>query len=1045
LSELVTARQVASLPLNGRNVFQMIQLAPGALNTTGVDLEAGNRGFTTVVNGARVNMNGYLLDGVSDKGLSGGSNTQPSLDTVQEFRVDTEVISAEYGSSVGSITTIVTKTGTNELHGDLYEYVRNDKLDASNYFERPKNPFRMNQFGGTIGGPIKKNRWFYFASYEGERTRVGQPELELMETPVFRNLIIQNAPNSVGALLFKNFPGPTPTGATDTLANYIVNDSGYCSAFDADCLSSVYNINPTSAFGKALLAAKDMPTFGAVSASAEQYSKDQFYSGNQFSGKIDWQGDHDKVFGRYFFDRYADPLFSPATNGGAAAAFVSVRGFASPQKFDYPQLALGWSHTFSPNLLNEYHMGWNRNVTDVGQTAAGVPNIYTDTGEVQFGGYNGYPQIFHEEVFHFSDIATYTHGRHTLKFGGEISRNYENSEFNVGRPSYEFTDSLALTQAIVESVAGGVVPGTIDPTTGNSTGGAHLASNIRAWRNISTGLFANDDIKVSSRLTLTLGLRYDLYTRHTEKYNQATELLLPTASSLTARVRADNCYVDTPGAKGFDGNACNGGFRAISGGLTTGDHNNFGPRVGFAWDVFGDGKTSLRGGFGVSYNGEVYNPLSNARWDPPFYSFNLAFCGTGNSVGPAFSDSCIFGPQNGAAPTYTGAPSNVGSGPAGATDNAFAGNLSGWNPYNANAAFLTGVVFPGFRDPYVYGTHLSLERQLPGNAVLKVSWVGTFGHKLYRSEDINRVLGGRISQAGTGPSAGGECSLFGPYRVNCLFGRIRTWENSVNSNYDGLQVVFEKRMSHGLEWHANYVWSHSLDGRSTWHSGATTASGAAEGFSMDQALPGLDYGNSTFDVQQSFTNSFVWQLPWYQAQKGLVGHVLGGWQLNNILSWHSGFPWEPFCSNSSFPSGTCDYNYDGISNDRPNKPLLGNRFINARSAFEGGLGHMTVGTFTACTVSPNMNCSNWKGPYDGNLGRNTFRGPTFADIDLSLFKNIKATERVSFQFRAEAFNIANRVNLYLPNMRLGQSASLFGLSSQAYPAREIQFALKMIF
>jgi hypothetical protein len=1055
LSELVTARQVANLPLNGRNVFQMIQLAPGAVSTTGVITEPGNRGFTTVVNGARVNMNGYYIDGVSDKGLSGGSNTQPSLDTVQEFRVDTEVISAEYGSSVGSITTIVSKTGTNDIHGDLYEYVRNDKLDAENYFENPKNPFRMNQFGGTIGGPIKKNKLFFFGSFEGERTRVAQPELELMETPAFRNLIIQNAPNSVGALLFKNFPGPTPTGSPagpgigtpDTLATYLTSDAGTCKAFDATCLGN-YNIDPASPFGTALLASGSMPTFGAVSASAEQHSKDQFYDGNQFSGRIDWQGEHNKVFGRYFFDRYNDPLYSPATNGGAPAAFVSLRGFASPQKFDYPQLALGWSHTFSPNMLNEFHAGWNRNVTDVGQTDAGVPNIYTDTGEVQYGGYNGYPQIFHEEVFHFSDIATYTHGKHTFKFGGEISRNYENSEFNVGRPSYEFTDSLALTQAIVESVAGGVVPGTIDPTTGDSTGGAHLSSNVRAWRNISTGLFVNDDIKVSHNFTLTLGLRYDLYTRHTEKYGQTTQLVLPAGSNLTARVRAINCYVDVSGAKGYDGNPCNGGFEAISGALTTGDHNNFGPRLGFAWDVFGDGKTSLRGGFGVSYNGEVYNPLSNSRWDPPFYSFNLAFCGTGNNVGPAFTDSCIFGPQNGAAPTFTGNPSNIGSGPAGATDNAFAGNLSGWNPYNANAAFLTGVVFPGFRDPYVFGTHLGVERQLPGNSVLKVSWVGTFGHKLYRSEDINRVFGGRVTEGGSGPSSGGECSLFGPYRVNCLYGRLRTWENSVNSNYDGLQVVYDKRMSHGLEWHANYVYSHSLDGRSTWHSGATTASGAAEGFSMDQALPGLDYGNSTFDIHHAFTNSFVWQLPWYQSQKGFTGHLLGGWGLNNIITWHSGFPWEPYCSNSSFPSGTCDFNQDGVSNDRPNQLSSGFRASNARSAFEGGAGHLTASMFLACSVSPDSLAacpSTYKGPYDGNMARNAFRGPTFADIDLSLFKNIKASERVNLQFRAEAFNIANRVNLYLPNMRLGQSAGLFGTSSQAYPAREIQFALKMIF
>ena len=189
MSELVTARQVANLPLNGRNVFQMIQLAPGAVNTTRRRQEPGSRGFTTVVNGARENMNGYYIDGISDKGLSGGSNTQPSLDTVQEFRVDTEVISAEYGSSVGALTQVSTKSGTNQFHGDAYEYVRNNALDGRSFFETNQNPFKMNQFGATLGGPIKKDKLFFFASYEGERSRIFIPELEAMETPEFGSLV----------------------------------------------------------------------------------------------------------------------------------------------------------------------------------------------------------------------------------------------------------------------------------------------------------------------------------------------------------------------------------------------------------------------------------------------------------------------------------------------------------------------------------------------------------------------------------------------------------------------------------------------------------------------------------------------------------------------------------------------------------------------------------------------------------------------------------------------------------------------------------------
>jgi len=1046
VSELVTARQVQNLPLNGRNVFQLIQLAPGAVNTTSLITEPGNRGFTTVVNGARVNMNGYQIDGISDKGLSGGSNTQPSVDSVQEFRVDTEVLSAEYGSTVGAETQVSTKSGSNQFHGDAYEFFRNDKLDGRNFFEGDRNPFRFNQFGATLGGPIRKDKWFFFGSYEGERTRVFIPELESIETPQFQGLVESAAPNSVAALLYKSFKAPAPTSGVVTLNQYMTQTSGGpCSgltSITAACVQG-YGLDPNSGLGAALLANQDLPTFGSVDTAAEVQTSNQFYDGNQFSGRIDYSGNTNKVFGSYFFDRFADPFFTPAANGGSPAALVGVRGFASPTHDDFPHLALNWTFTVSPTVVNEMRGGWNRNVGDIGSNDSGVPEITMDTGEVDFGNYAGYPQIFHEEVFQYADLVTVSHGKHEIKFGGNIQRNYENSEFNVGRPSYEFADSVALAAAQVEAVAAGVDPGAIDPTTGNSTGQAHLSSNIRAWRNWEFGAFVNDNFKVTPRLSLVLGLRYDLYSRHTEKYDQATQFVLPSGTNLTTALRSINCYVDTAGA-GDNGQSCNGGFEGIKGALASGDHNNFGPRVGFAWDMFGNGKTSLRGGFGVSYQGEVYNPLSNSRWDPPFYSFDESFCSTGNQVGPEFNDSCIFGPPAGVAPTFTGAPSNIGAGPAGATANAFAGNIQGWNPYNANGAYLTGLVLPDFRDPYVYGSQLSFEHQFAGNTVVKASWVGTFAHKLYRSENINRTFDGRDLVTGSGP---GPCVL-----VNCLFGRLRTWENSVNSNYNSLQLVLEKRLSHGLELHSNYVWSHSIDGRSTWHSGSTTSNGAAEGFSLDQALPGLDRGDSIFDVPQAFTLSAVYRLPWYSEQQGFTGHLLGGWQANTILSLHSGFPWTPFCSNSSSQSKTCDFNRDGAANDRPNAPAFGSANPNtSNAAFEPdhpSLNLVAGDLFCGANGVTNPGCTSAPAPgtaFDGNLGRNTFRGPNFREVDFSLFKNIKITERLNGEFRAEAFNIFNRTNLQQPSATLSSNVGNFGISQAAYFPRQIQFALKLIF
>ena len=1064
LSELITGRQIENLPTNGRNIFQLIQLAPGAVNTTRLITEPGNRGFTTVVNGARVNMNGYLLDGISDRALSGGSSTQPSIDTVQEFRVDTEVVSAQYGSTVGAITTIVTKTGTNHLHGSVYEYLRNDKLNTRQFFEKDKgdgtpnvqpgtarNPFKMNQFGGTAGGPIKKDKLFFFGSYEGERTIIPVNQQVLIETPQWRNFIIQNKPNSVAALLYKNFAGPNPTSGIDNLQTYVTKDSApnndaSCrgsGGFTATCLTNAYGLLPGDPFAAQILANPTMPALGFANGTASKRQQDQFYTGNQWKANIDYQRDNDKIFGHFTFDRTSDPNFTPATNSGSTVAFVGVRGFTSPITNDYPHLVLGWSHTFGPALLNDFRAGYTRNVGDQSAgSAAGVPQIGLDTGEVSFGSYNGYPQLFHENAFHFSDMVTWTRGRHTWKFGGELKRNYENSEFNVGRPSYNFADGIALAVPLVESEAAGVSPGQIDPKTGASLGQAHLSSNIRAWRNLEFGAYVNDDWKVTPRLTLTLGLRYDLYTRHSEKYGLVSQFILPTTgANLTERLQAVNCYVDVQGGTGFDGKPCNGGFAANPGSLTTGDHNNFGPRLGFAWDVRGDGKTALRGGFGVSYQGEIYNPLSNSRWNPPFYSFNNSTCGNGTNVfGPGIN-SCIFGPVGGGTPTFTGPPSNPGAGPAGASFDAFAGNLTGWNPWNSNAALLTGVVFSNFRDPYVYGSHLSLEHQFPGNMVVKVSWVGTFGHKLYRAEDINRAFGGLIAKFGSGPFPNGACtSSRGAYRVNCLFGRLRTWENSVSSNYDALQVVVDKRLSHGLELHSNYVWSHSLDTRSTWHSGATTSNGAAEGFSMDQAHPELDYGHSVFDVRHRFTTSFVWQMPWLKEQRGFVGHALGGWNLNSAITLRGGFPWTPYCSTSSSPK-TCDFNRDGISNDRPDTPSTGNSIPNDNTVFERDHAN-NITPLASVLATPTRS-----GAYDGNLGRNTFRGPNFKEVDMSLMKEfmLNGSEQRKLQIRAEGFNLFNRTNLQMPSATFGAATANFGLSNAAYASRQIQFALKILF
>jgi hypothetical protein len=387
--------------------------------------------------------------------------------------------------------------------------------------------------------------------------------------------------------------------------------------------------------------------------------------------------------------------------------------------------------------------------------------------------------------------------------------------------------------------------------------------------------------------------------------------------------------------------------------LGAGDHNNFGPRVGFAWDIFGDGKTSLRGGFGISYEGTLYNPLSNSRWNLPYYSFDsvsnfldedVNTVLVGPITGPGFTTSC---PACTTAPTFTGAGANPGQG-SGAQAN---GNLYSWDATNPHFALFTGIIFPeGIKDPYVMNYFLSLQRELAPKLVLEVNYVGTGGRKLFRSEDINRVPGARLpvgvqvvdnfGRTLTGRRGG----LNSTGRLNPNYGRLREWQNVVNSSYNALQVSLKKLMSRGFSFEANYTWSHSLDAGSTWHSGSTTANGGAggDGLTTDQTIPALDRGNSIFDIRHRFVVSSLWELPFFKNAGGAAEAVLGGWQINGVMSAQTGPHWSPFrssssslenalglaCTQADVTAGTCfnvggDYNLDAVPNDRSDSTLSG--------------------------------------------------------------------------------------------------------------------------
>jgi hypothetical protein len=1117
LSTTVDSAQIANLPLNGRNVYDLMQQAPGAVDVEGVLTENGHN---TVINGLREDFSGFLVNGSSNKGLSGGPVNTPIEDTVQEFQLLTLNQSAQYGNSAGSITNLVQKSGTNGLHGSLWEFIRNDKFDANTFFafpdERgnPKPALRFNQFGGTINGPIVKDKLFYFFSYQGDRFKTSTiPSPTVAEGPEFRQAVLSatglapGGQESVGQLLYNQF-APVVQGTPFLTVNDYLN--GF---YSGTGFGSVAEYEDPSQYGDPNIANRMTNLFNAIQAMPQGLDTPMLYQtiniqktnnlgnlfdGNEASGRIDFNASQkDRIFAQFNWSR--QNTLTPATNS---------RGFTNPTRFIAPNGTVNWTHTFGPHVINEARAGYTGNLSRYIPAIPGVPSIYIGdyAGTMGFGSYNGYPQFFKEHIYNYADMVSVNHGNHNIKIGGEVRRNIENSEFNVARPSYYFYDPFFFAVDAPYGMAAGVDPGFTSKSL------AQLATNKRHWRNIEFGGFVQDDWKVTKRLTLNLGLRYDLFQRHHENSGLATTFILGPGQNLidnitsgAGQIHDANAPVGSAacpsGVLGPDGvhtidqlsilaGTCGSGGFAPAPSLGKGDHNNLGPKIGFAYDMFGNGKTALRAGFGVSYEGTLYNPLSNSRWNPPYYSFNqvvddgslgVGAIGTGTGCGTPAGCFLYYGPQpalgaggySTAVPTFTGPP-DPNNFQGNDTIYTAVGNIMGWNPADRDLANLTGIIFPqGVRDPYVYNYYFGVQHEIAPHLALEVNYVGTAAHKLFRAEQVNRVPGGSLCFAGWGTCSSTDAGVslvngipcatdrFGRLlcsqkdsagvtnltgRLNPNYGRLRVWENVNNSIYSALQLSLTRQMSHGMQASFHYTWGHAIDNGSTWHSGATSSNheGAGEGYSSDQTMPQLDRSNSIFDIRHTLTFNYVWELPFFKNGSGALRAVLGGWQFNGSGSYHTGAHWEPFCHGSR---SSCDFNKDYEANDRPNSTIA--NFSGAtHDMWANGWGGNFC--YNSNPTTPD-NCV-FQRPMPGNtgtLGRNTFTGPGFMSWNPSLFKNFKITEKTNLQFRAESFNILNHTNFKLPGAETQYHDSIrdstFGQAGGTFNARNLQFGLKLSF
>ncbi len=934
---VVNRRAVVDLPLNGRSVYQLAELQPGVVRVAGTGLQESETTSARVgAAGSRFRDNQILLDGVTNNNDRQGGRTTVNLspDAVEQFRIVTNNMSAEFGRSAGAVISVISRGGTNDHHGSAFWFLRNDNLDASNTFESragSQPEFKQNQFGGAMGGPILKNRFFYFGSYQGLRLR--QPSLRqfTVETPQFRDFVLRTRPNTIAARLLRDFP---------PLANPNLN---------------VRDIG-SPAPGVLVAGPPDgIPDLGEVFVPIRGFTND-----DQVSLRLDSSFNQGKDTVAFRFSWLDQARQSASSN--------SVRAFVEDTLELDQNLGLNHTHVFGPRVINELRLGYNFDPQYTDGNFPEIPFIAMNVAgrSVAFSSASGFvfPLDIRTNTYQVYDSLSINTGRHGIKLGFEFRRFQENSEFPTYlKPQATFNDLMDFADDEVLTMIARV-----NPTTGRPTG------TYRNFRQSEWGFFVQDDWKITPRLTLNLGIRYESFGSLGEKNGLLATLIPVPGNPAAGRIgRVDRLYNN--------------------------DNNNWAPRIGFAWDPSGAGKWAIRGGSGVFYNRIWSNFTGNSRFNPPD-SLQVTLDARTPGQNPQQAYRIPFGGDPGFARPLDANGGNTAIRPAAQT------------------------VDPSLVAPYNLQWFFGVQRRLPGRWVGEVNYIGNVGRKLLLRNEINRY---------SGDLADGRFD-----RVNPSFAGITHGYNAVSSSYNALTAQLSRRFSSGYSVQAAYTFSRSIDTDSEpFGGGPGEQLGTLEVNNLR-----LDRGLSAFDATHRLAGSFIWELPFFRSQTGTASAILGGWQVNGIISLQSGFPF-------SVVTGS-DYNLDGVLTDRPNAITAIPRIVgDGPKAFSDG----AFGT-----------PENWTSLFrpapagtTPTLGRNIFRGPGFATADASLFKEFRiaklGADNLRVQFRTEFFNLTNRVNLRNVQNSLGTfnattqrwSNAVFGRTNLAFEGRQIQFALKILF
>ncbi|HEV2423757.1 MAG TPA: TonB-dependent receptor [Terriglobia bacterium] len=1048
--------KVNQLPFNGRSFLQAMLFTPGVVpGTQGSELN-NNRGGSINVNGMRETMNTYLLDGMSDTSIAVGTySATPPLDSIQEFRMETGVYDAKFGNSAGAQVNIVTKSGTNNYHGSVYEYFRNSALDARNYFEPTVPSFHRNQFGLSIGGPLSipsvyngKDKTFFFLNYEGLRnlhdfySRGSVPDL------AERN-------GDFSGLLPQALGGTCPSGNVvllDPLVLFNPSAPLMIPGNNVQYLAPSFPTGKVDPVGQAMVNIYPNPNLTVAPCSGgENYTavvKQKIYT-NDYVGRFDHRwGSKDSAFVRY--NLTTDSEFSPS------GLPTGLPGYGTFRDDWFMAGGIDWTHTFSPTLVNEAKLDYNRwqyhwTTQDQGNPIAselGLKNLLAAARDIGvpnlgFGGFpdspgsdTSFPQAGAVNTFEYGDTLTQIHGNHSLAYGFQFRQIRRGNFYEdiQARGNYGFSGQVtggAILGALPAPVQGELMAVCPAATCSFGNGVADALFGIpTSWVDGSSGYisgtgseydyFAQDSWKARPNLTVTYGVRYEYNTPVTDKFNHLAgfdyntnvcgspgALLVSGTSAATLECfsGAANTAAGAPVGTFVPSGTLNLGSTSANRALQRPDRNNFGPRFGFAWQPFKSNKTVIRGGAGVYYDQMVGELYFQKSFNPPF--FNLL---EGNLLD---NETAVF--------TALQTPPAAGGLPLASgllLQNLFA------SPSLAGALFPTSnPVIVNLQDATVYQWSLDWQQQFGRSWLLDVGYVGTRGLHLPIEWDPNQ----RNNSNPAACVAGGTVACPRPYPD---FLNQSYTDSAGKSIYHSLQVKMERHYTNGMAIIAAYTYGNALDTNSTYF-----GTNANSNFPENSYNIAAEKGRADFDYRHRFSLAYVYSLPlgrsFAHLENTTANFLIEDWQVAGIALVQSGAPYTVTVSGNPSENG------DG--NDRPNVvagvPLYpAQQTVNQwalRSAFS------VPAQFTY-----------------GNAGRNTLTGPGEATWDFSLIRDFRLAESKKLEFRAEMFNLLNQPNFSLPDGNIGDTT--FGvigntvqpIAGQASGGpgdpREIQFALRFV-